>query len=180
MRSKLQKPAVFLDRDGVLTEEKGYITSLENLNIFPYTSECVRQIHAKGYYAIVVTNQSAVARGMLSETELLRMNEYLMKKTGVDAVYYCPHHPEGKVTEYKRNCSCRKPGMGMFEMADRDFGIDMQKSYMVGDRSSDIMAGQIAGIRTILLKSGYETTKLEDGVIPDHIMDDLKDVIKVL
>lgn len=180
MRSILQKPAVFLDRDGVLTEEKGYITSLENLNIFPYASECVRQIHAKGYYAIVVTNQSAVARGMLSETELLKMNEYLIKRTGVDAVYYCPHHPEGKVAEYKRKCSCRKPGVGMFEMADRDFGIDMQKSYMVGDRSSDIMAGQIAGIRTILLKSGYEMTKLEDGVIPDHIMDDLRDVIKVL
>ena len=92
----MRKAAVFLDRDGVLTEECGYVTSAENLYIFPYAEACVRQIHEKGYYAIVITNQSGVARGLFNEEELLRMNAYLMRQTGVDAVYYCPHHPKEK------------------------------------------------------------------------------------
>ena len=96
------KPAVFLDRDGVLTEEKSYITVMENLKIFPYAADCIKRIHNKGYYAIVITNQSGIARGLLTEKELKEMNRYLILQTGVDAVYYCPHHPDA-------GCNCRKP-----------------------------------------------------------------------
>lgn len=175
-----QRPAVFLDRDGVLTVEEGYITSVENMHIFPYVKECVRQIHDKGYYAIVITNQSGVARGLFTEENLQEMNEYLIGRTGVDEVFYCPHHPEGKIEKYKNICHCRKPQIGMFEMACRKFKINMKESYMVGDRADDIMAGKNAGARTILLESGYGTAELEYDIIPDYVLNDLRDVIKIL
>lgn len=169
-----------MDRDGVMTREKGYIVAVRDLEIFPYVAECIRQIHEKGYYAIVVTNQSGIARGLIKEEILQKMNQQLMNQTGVDAVYYCPHHPEGRVTEYRKICNCRKPGTGMLEAAGKKFGIDMRKSYMVGDRAGDILAGENAGIRTILLESGYGTAKLEENITPDYIVDDLRDVIKIL
>lgn len=175
-----RKPAVFLDRDGVLTEEKSYITSLKDLNIFSYARECVNKIHEKGYYAIVITNQSGVARGLFTEEQLLEMNRYLMEQTNVDAVYYCPHHPEGKIERYRKICSCRKPGTGLLEAANRDFRIDMERSYMAGDRAGDILAGINAGLRTILLESGYGSARLEAQVRPDYIIRDLRDVIPIL
>lgn len=175
---KIRKPAVFLDRDGVLTEECGYVASVESLHVFPYAEACVRRIHEKGYYAIVITNQSGVARGLFSEEELLRMNIYLMQQTGVDAVYYCPHHPEGRVEKYSKICKCRKPEIGMFQEACREFDIDLASSYMVGDRAGDIMAGQKLGIKTILVKSGYGIERLEEKVEPDCVCRDLRVVVE--
>ncbi len=180
MQSVQRKPAVFLDRDGVLTEEKSYVSSVDDLNIFPYAADCIRQIHEKGYYAIVVTNQSGVARGLFTEEQLWEMNDYLKQQTGADAVYYCPHHPEGKIERYRKKCRCRKPGTGMFENACRDFAIDMKGSYMAGDRAGDIMAGQNAGFRTVLLESGYGTAGLEGHVEPDYILEDLRDFVEIL
>lgn len=174
------RPAVFLDRDGVLTEEKGYIDSVEKLSIFSYAAECVRRIREKGYYAIVITNQSGVARGLFSEDDLRKMNAHLMQETKVDAVYYCPHHPVGLVGKYTMKCGCRKPETGMFQAACRDFNIDLAGSYMVGDRAGDILAGQNMGIRTILLESGYGTGRLEADVIPDYVFADLRSVLEIL
>lgn len=174
------KPAVFLDRDGVLSEEKSYVCKVEDLVIFPYTKECIRQIKEKGYYAIVITNQSGVARGLFSEEVLLEMNSYLIKETGVDVVYYCPHHPQGKIEVYKTECNCRKPQIGMIEQACRDFSIDMEKSYIVGDRASDILLGKNAEIKTILVESGYGIKRLEQEVTPDYILQDLREVISIL
>lgn len=178
--SEVRKPAVFLDRDGVLTEECGYVTSREGLHVFPYAQACIRQIHEKGYYAIVITNQSGVARGLFSEDELLKMNAYLIQQTGVDAVYYCPHHPEGKVERYRKVCRCRKPGISMFQEARREFDLDMGNSYMVGDRAGDIIAGQNAGVKTILVESGYGTERLEEEVAPDYVCQDLREVADIL
>lgn len=176
----VKKPAVFLDRDGVLTEEKGYIAYIEDFSIFPYAAECIRKIHEKGYYAIVITNQSGVARGFFTEEALQKMNEFLIRQTKVDTVCYCPHHPDGIVEKYRKNCRCRKPGTGMFEMACEKFPVDMKNSYMVGDRASDILAGQNMGIKTVLLESGYKTTELEQDVTPDYRLKDLRDVIEIL
>lgn len=175
-----RKPAVFLDRDGVLTEEKGYIDSVEKLCIFPYVEECIRQIHEKGYYAIVVTNQSGVARGFFTEEKLQEINQYLIRRTNVDAVYYCPHHPEGAIEKYRMKCRCRKPETGMFLAACKEFDIDMEGSCMVGDRAGDMIAGQNAGIKTILLESGYGTANLEADVVPDYVFADLRDVPGIL
>lgn len=180
MQSEQMKPAVFLDRDGVLTVENSYITSVEELRLFPYTVECIRKIRQKGYYTIVITNQSGVARGLFTEEKLREMNDYLLKQTNVDAIFYCPHHPEGKIEKYRKMCDCRKPGTGMFEAACREFTIDMPNSYMIGDRASDIAAGQKAGVRTILLESGYGSIGLEADVMPDHIMQNLRNVAEYL
>ena len=176
----LKKPAVFLDRDGVLTEENSYVASVDELKIFPYSQECVEQIHKKGYYAVVVTNQSGVARGLFTEKELQEMNRFLMEQTGVDAVYYCPHHPDGKIEQYRKLCHCRKPETGMFEAACERFGIEMKESYMVGDRAGDILAGQKAKLKTILVESGYGTKRLEESVRPDYIVQDLKQAVGLL
>lgn len=175
-----KKPAVFLDRDGVLTEEISYITSLEMLSIFTYTAECIKQIHKKGYYAIVITNQSGVARGLFTENTLQSMNAYLKEVTRVDAIYYCPHHPDGSIDKYKKICKCRKPETGLLERACMDFCIDMDKSYMVGDRAADILMGQRAGLKTVLLESGYGTSRLEEMVGPDYILTDLRNVLELL
>ena len=180
MEKEKKKPAVFLDRDGVLAKEKSYVLSVNELEIFPYTAECIRQIHKKGYYAVVITNQSGIARGLFTEAELAEMNDRLMKETGVDAVYYCPHHPEGKVKEYRKECSCRKPEMGLLKAAAKDLDIDMSKSWMVGDRAGDILAGEKAGVKTILLESGYGLRGLEKEVTPDYTLNDLRDVMEVL
>lgn len=176
----IKKPAVFLDRDGVLTKEKGYICRTEDFEIFPYAFECVRRIKEKGYYAIVITNQGGIAKGLFTERDLQNMHLYLKKMTGIDAIYYCPHHPEGKVPEYRKVCHCRKPEIGMFEQACRDYAIDMGRSFMVGDRASDIIAGQRAGLKTILLESGYGTERLEEEVHPDYILEDLQMALDVL
>ncbi|MDE6962716.1 MAG: HAD family hydrolase [Lachnospiraceae bacterium] len=180
MTEERKRPAVFLDRDGVLTKEKSYVSSAEDLEIFSYTAECVRQIHEKGYYAIVITNQSGIARGLFAEKELVKMNDILIEETDVDAIYYCPHHPDGKIDKYRKVCSCRKPETGLLEAAARDFAIDMQRSWMVGDRAGDILTGKRAGIRTILLESGYGLARLEEEVTPDYILNDLRDVMEVL
>lgn len=180
MRSKL---AVFLDRDGVLTVEKGYVHSIEDLEIFPYAKECIRLIHEKGYLAIVVTNQSGVARGYFTETQLLEMNRYLMQETGVDAVYYCPHYENGVIEKYAYKCNCRKPEVGLVQQACQDFHIDLRdrrKLYMIGDRVSDIRLGQNMGFTTVLLESGYGTGRMEGSITPDYILEDLRDVIKIM
>ena len=169
-----KKAAVLLDRDGVLCPEKGYVTDINNLEIFPYAKRCVELLHRKGYLAICITNQSAVARGMLEEEKLIGMNSYFIKETGVDAIYYCPHHPDG-IGKYGRACNCRKPKTGMVETAIREFGFDWQASYMVGDRATDILCGQKAGLKAILLESGYGTQQLEQPVIPDGIYKDLEE-----
>ncbi len=175
-----KKPAVFLDRDGVLAEERSYVRSVAELHIFSYTAECIAKIKEKGYYSIVITNQSGIARGLFSEDALLDMNQYLIEKTGVDAVYYCPHHPKGKVEKYRKVCNCRKPEIGLLEQACKDYNIALEKSYMIGDRASDILMGQNAGIKTVLLESGYGTTRLEQSVEPDYILHDLRNFVNLL
>lgn len=171
---------MFLDRDGVLTKEKGYVVSPEDMEIFPYARECVRRIREKGFIAIVVTNQGGIAKGLFTEETLGEMNDRLIRQTGVDAVYYCPHHPGGCMEGYAGICTCRKPSMGMLEAARKDFAVDMDKSWMVGDRASDILTGKNAGIRTILLESGYGTAGLEFAVEPDYVFRDLRDVPGIL
>lgn len=175
-----KKPAIFLDRDGVLTEEKSYVCSLEELSIFPYAKECIKRIKEKGYYAIVITNQSGIARGLFTEKILQEINMYLIEEINVDAIYYCPHHTNGKIEKYRKKCNCRKPEVGMLEKAQKDFQIDMEKSYLVGDRASDILTGKKAGLKTILLESGYGTKRLEQNVKADYTFNDLRDIILVL
>lgn len=169
------RPAVFLDRDGVLTEEKGYITRTSDLAIYPYARRCVARIREMGYLAVVVSNQAAVGMGLLPEKTLREMNEKLRRDTGVDAVYYCPHHPKAALAAYRLDCSCRKPAVGLFQRAAADFQIDLSGSYMIGDRASDILAGKRLGVKTVLLESGYGMERLEFDIIPDYHAQDLRE-----
>lgn len=169
--------AVFLDRDGVLCVEKSYITSVEDLSIFPYAKYCIELLHQKKFLAICVTNQSAVARGMMTEKVLQELNQHLIEKIGLDAVYYCPHHPNG-IGKYKCKCSCRKPNTGMIERAIKEFEIDRNNSYIVGDRASDIICGQRSGLKTVLVESGYGLIRLEESVKADFVCSDLKEFIE--
>ena len=153
---------VFLDRDGTMNVEVNYLHRPEDLVLIPGCAEAVRLLNEAGYRVIVVTNQAGVARGYYKEEDVDILHAYLnglLKKEGahVDAFYYCPHHPEHGIGEYKRKCHCRKPGTGMFEQAEGDMpdGIDKEKSFMIGDKLLDTEAGRNFGVTGILVGTGY-------------------------
>lgn len=173
------RPVIFLDRDGVLCEERGYVSSLWELRIFPYAQEAVERLHALGYLVIVITNQSAVARGLTDEKMVEEIHRCIMRETGVDKIYYCPHLPpkqgEPPRPPYHVFCDCRKPRTGLIGQAMRDYALNMERAYFAGDRASDIETGQAAGISTILLESGYGMARLEKTVKPDLVFETLMD-----
>lgn len=152
--------AIFLDRDGTLTEEVGYINHISRARLFPWTAHAIRMLKSTGLPVIVVTNQSGVGRGYFTE-ELVNQvhqkiqNELAAVGTSVDAYFYCPHHPSATLQHYRQECRCRKPSTGMAEEAAERFGIDLKASYVVGDTYRDMQMGFNIGARTILLMTGY-------------------------
>lgn len=153
---------VFLDRDGTMNREVNYLHRPEDLELIPGTGEAVGLLNRAGYRVIVVTNQAGVARGYYTEEAVEALHRYmngLLEQEGghVDAFYYCPHHPEHGIGKYKTNCRCRKPGIGMFEEAERRLpgGADKSRSFMIGDKLLDTEAGHNFGIRSILVGTGY-------------------------
>lgn len=154
------KRAVFLDRDGTLLEEGGYIDRLERLVFFPYTVDAVRLLNQSGFAVVVVTNQSGIGRGLYKEDFVAEAHDHIRERLAaggarIDAFYYCPHHPEATVDGYRRQCDCRKPMPGMLTRAASDLGIDLPSSFVVGDKWHDIEAGQAVGARTVLVRTGY-------------------------
>lgn len=173
--------AVFLDRDGVITREKGYITSPDQLELYAYTLESVQRLKISGWKLIVVSNQSAVARGLITLKELESINRKLADLAPVDAVYCCPHYPDGdSLNPFIIDCDCRKPKPGLILRAAAEHNIDLSVSYMVGDRASDIIAGENAGLTTVLLRTGYGANGLETEARPDYIFADLKEFVDFL
>lgn len=163
------RPAVFLDRDGTLNVEKEYLHRLEDWEWIPGAVEAIRQINQMGYLVIVVTNQAGVARGYYGESDVHALHgkvDEMLSTEGarIDGYYYCPHHPGyGEI----RDCTCRKPEPGMLLAAQRDFGIDMTRSFMVGDKALDVEAAQRAGVIPMLVMTGYgaeERNKLPPGI----------------
>lgn len=150
--------AVFFDRDGTLIEHYDYLSKPEQVQLLAHTGAALRRLKAHGYRLVVVTNQSAVARGMVTERTLGdihdRLKALLVKEGAyLDGVYYCPYHPEAVVDKYKQQSELRKPAPGMLELAAADHGLDLAQSWMVGDELRDVEAGQRAGCRTVLLDS---------------------------
>lgn len=151
---------VFLDRDGTVNEEVHYLHRPEDLKIFPEAVQAIRILKRSGFKIVIITNQAGVARGYYScrDVEDLHryMNQILRKEEAeIDGFYYCPHHPEYGVGIYKKVCHCRKPDIGMFEMAEKDFPTDKAHSYMIGDKALDIQAGKNYGVCSILVGTGY-------------------------
>lgn len=180
---KEKKPAIFLDRDGVLTKEIGYVDRVDKMVVFSYVKDCIKKIKERGYYAIVITNQSGVAKGIVSMDELTKMNKHLISEVGVNAVYFCPHHSDEDI-KYMKNppklCNCRKPGIGLIEMACQDFDINLKESWMVGDRGSDILMAKNAKIKSVLLESGYGVKHLKGKIRADYYYKDLRDFVDSL
>jgi D-glycero-D-manno-heptose 1,7-bisphosphate phosphatase len=182
----MARPAVFLDRDGTINVEAGYIKDLDHLHLMPGAADAIKRLNALGVPAILATNQSGPARGYYPESWVLALNarlEQLLAAEGarLDAVYYCPHHPEGEVAEYTLDCRCRKPETGMLDDAAAQHGLDLSLSYMIGDKSTDVEVGQRAGCRTVLLRSGFGEQVLagtyQYPVEPDHVADTLVEAI---
>ncbi len=172
---------VFLDRDGTLNAEKDYVFRPEDFEFIPGSTEALVLLRSHGFKIIVVSNQSGVARGYYTCNDIRRLEEFIVeslqnRQTGIDAFYYCPHHPEGIVHPYNIVCGCRKPGIGLYEQAALSFPADPEHSWMVGDALSDLQFGVNAGLKTILVRTGHglETEKKirEASVKIDAIVDD--------
>jgi len=148
--------AVFLDRDGVITVDKSYQYQTHDLELIPGAAAAIKKLKAGGYLAIIITNQSGVARGYFTEDDLLAFNSHMLKVlenegAKADAVYYCPHLKGAKIAYYRKDCACRKPKPGMLIKAAKEYGVDLSRSWVVGDKASDVDAGKAAGCRTILI-----------------------------
>ncbi len=159
-----KRKAIFLDRDGVINEEKGNLFRIDDFVLIPGVTEAIKKINQSEYLAIIVTNQPVIAKGFCSEKELRKIHdkmEYQLGQQGafIDAIYYCPHHPErgfaNEIPSLKFNCECRKPKTGMITSAKTDLNIDLTGSFIIGDSTTDIQTGINAGLNTILVRSGY-------------------------
>lgn len=154
------KRAVFIDRDGTISEEVGYINHTSRFRLFPYSAEAINRLHENGFLAILVTNQAGVARGYFSEQMVQAVHQKLTAElaggeAALDAIYYCAHHPSVGEPPYRLDCDCRKPKPGLLLRAARDFDIDLSNSWMVGDRYSDLELAANAGVKSALVLSGY-------------------------
>jgi histidinol-phosphate phosphatase family protein len=155
---------VFVDRDGTLIEEVGYLDRVERLALYPWATDAIRALNRAGLKIVLVSNQSGVARGFFTEAvvdEVHRHMESLLQAGGayIDAYYYCPHHPDGKVSGYARQCDCRKPGRGLVDRATRELGVDPARSFVVGDRWVDVALARTVGARGVLVRTGYGATE---------------------
>jgi D-glycero-D-manno-heptose 1,7-bisphosphate phosphatase len=173
----MSRGAAFIDRDGVLNEERAFVHRREDFVFLPGAIEALGLLKAQGYRLVVITNQSGIARGLYSEADYLALTEHMrvqLAAAGValDAVEYCPHLPDAPVERYRLDCDCRKPKPGMLRRAAEALHIDLHASFLVGDRLSDIEAGRAAGIgRCYLVRTGYalpdEAVARADGVYDD-------------
>jgi len=187
-RNKDSALAVFLDRDGTINEEVGYLSSAKDLRLIPGAVEAIRLLNQHGLKAVVVSNQSGVARGYLSETQVREINRRLEEVLGeegayLDGIYFCPHHPEVGEPPYRVVCDCRKPKAGMLLKAAADLGLDLCCSYVIGDHVSDVVLGKTMGLKSILLLSGHGRKEMQrissgEAMPPDAVCTDLREAVQ--
>ena len=165
------RAAVFFDRDGTLNVDKEYLYRIEDFEWMEDAPQAIRWANQEGFLVIVVTNQSGVARGYFTEDDVRRLHEWMnedLARAGahIDAFYYCPHLPNGRVEAYAKECSCRKPKPGLIERACADFDIDREASIMIGDKPRDVECAEAAGVRGVLYEGGslLQLLKKEMGV----------------
>jgi D-glycero-D-manno-heptose 1,7-bisphosphate phosphatase len=177
------RPAVFLDRDGTLIEESGYLDRLERLIFFPFSVDAVRLLNRAGFAIVVVTNQAGIARGIVKESFVAEAHQHIADRleaggAKIDGFYYCPHYPTGVVEQYRSACDCRKPQPGMLRRAAKDLDLDLPRSFVVGDKWHDLAAGQAVGARGVLVRTGLgrqDEAAPEPGTTPAAIVDNLMD-----
>jgi len=179
---------MFIDRDGCLTEEVGYVNHPSRIRLLPRTAEAIRRLNRSGVAAVMVTNQTGIARGYFSEETLHAANARMVAELAaggarLDGLYVCMHHPSLGEPPYRTECDCRKPRPGLLTRAAADLGLDLRASVMVGDKFSDVAAGQAAGASGVLVLTGYgrgewEYQRQAQPVKPDHVAEDLLDAVE--
>jgi D-glycero-D-manno-heptose 1,7-bisphosphate phosphatase len=156
----MPRPAVFMDRDGTLSHEVGYVNHVSRFRLYPWAVDAVRLANKSGFLAVVVTNQAGVARGYFPETVIHEVHASLAAsmtagEARLDGIYYCPHHPSAGEPPYRKDCDCRKPKPGLVDRAAADLDIDVSRSFVIGDRLGDLELAWRVGARGVLVKSGY-------------------------
>jgi D-glycero-D-manno-heptose 1,7-bisphosphate phosphatase len=187
----VKRRAVFMDRDGTISEEIGYVNHPSRYRVFAYSAEAVRLLNEAGWLAILVTNQAGVARGYFTEELIGEVHEVLKRELSergaqLDAIYYCAHHPSVGESPYRFDCDCRKPKPGLIRRAAADFDIDLKQSWMVGDRYSDIELARNARVHPAFVLSGYgrgeweyqrATWKHEPEVVAEDLLEAVKKIV---
>jgi len=179
----MSKLAVFIDRDGTVSEEVGYINHLSRFRLLPNTAAAIKLLNDAGVMAILATNQAGAARGYFEESMIVRVHEKLALELAasgarLDAIYYCPHHPSVGKPPYRQDCDCRKPKPGMINRARAEHDIDLAVSYMIGDKISDVEFGKKLGLKSVMVLTGYgigeyEHQRQDWKTTPDFIAPDL-------
>jgi D-sedoheptulose 7-phosphate isomerase len=185
--------AAFVDRDGVITDlgtynqegDLAFLTKKEDVHFFEHTVDAIKLLNKNDIKVIMVTNTPQIAKGLITEQEAISINQEIVsqiKQQGaiIDAVYFCPHHPKGTIEQYAVSCSCRKPLPGMLLQASRDMNIDLRNSYMIGDRISDIRAGDLAGCKTIGVRTGYGCNDRFKDAVPNEMADNFYEAAKLI
>ncbi len=185
----MKTPALFLDRDGTINEEVDFLTNPDHIHLLAGAAGALREAQAAGYKIFIITNQSGIARGLLTEGRLGEIHNALIaqlktEQVTVDGIYYCPHHPDYGEPPYRRECGCRKPKTGMIEEAAKDFDLDLGRSYIIGDRMIDVQTGNAAGIPAILVLTGYGRDEVEmcrkHGAVMAYVAEDLADAVRYI
>ena len=190
MTSKMKQRAVFMDRDGTISEEVGYINHASRFRLFSYSAAAIKHLNENGWLAIVVTNQAGVARGYFPEAMIETVHADMTKQVDdaggrIDAIYYCAHHPSVGEPPYRFDCDCRKPKPGLIMRATEDFDIDVSNSWMIGDRYSDVELAHNAGVKSMLVMSGYgrgewEHQRTSWTMQPDLVAENLLDAVQAI
>ena len=179
----------FLDRDGTINDEVDYLRTPDQLRLIAGAGPAIRSLNDRGILTCVISNQSGVARGLLTEDDLLPIHAKLEGELGrsgarIDRIYYCPHHPTEGKPPYNIECACRKPATGMLLQGAQELGIDLEKSFVVGDRIVDVQAGKAVGAATILVLTGYGTTTVDEcrreNVQPDYVVPSIVEAIECI
>ena len=187
----MKRRAVFIDRDGTISEEVGYVNHPSRYRVFPYAAEAVKLLNDTGWLAILITNQAGVARGYFAEELIGAVHNILadeLERSGaqLDAIYYCPHHPSIGAPPYQLDCDCRKPKPGLIRRAAEEFDIDLAASWMIGDRYGDIEFAHNAGVRAAFVLSGYgrgeweyqrETWRQQPNLVAENLLAAVKSVV---
>ena len=179
------RPAIFVDRDGTLNEDVGYLDRLDRLTLFPWSLDAVRLLRRAGFAVVVVTNQGGVARGFVAESfveEVRRVIDLRLAAIGerLDGHYCCPHEPHAPIAAYRRECDCRKPRPGLVQRAARELDLDVARSVVVGDKWSDLRVARAVGAGAVLVRTGYGRSQEgmpREGLRPDAVADTLMDAV---
>jgi len=180
------RPAIFIDRDGVINKEVDNLRRISDFELIPGVENAICKVNLSDYLALVITNQPGVAKGFLSFKQLKDIHKLLettlgQKKAFLNQIYFCPHHPdkgfEGEVEALKIDCDCRKPGIAMILQARKDHNVDLTRSFLIGDTTTDIKTAHNAGLRSILVKTGYAGLDFRYDVQPEYVAEDLEDAV---